>query len=244
LRRVGAQLGTRPTKAATGTRIEPGDGPAIRYRQVVIPSALDGVRVVRLAAFGSAATVIALAAHLMAGGAPVGPSGTALAVLVSTAAGWALTRPRRRGTRSELIGSLGAVQLVLHELFAATGSAHSAACGIPMPGSMVMPGSMAMPGSMEMPPGLASGGPGEAWMLLAHAVAVALTGGLLAHGDHLWDLLRCWLRALPGPIQDRRRIVIRSAPRRPAVGHRPVRRLLSLRAATAIVRRGPPLRFC
>jgi hypothetical protein len=188
---------------------------------------VDAVRAARLLGFATAATVIALGGHLLAGGVPAGPVATGCAVAVSGLAAAALTR-RGAVRRVEVVVVLGAVQLVLHEIFAASGGhgADPVGHGADPVGHV---------GHSGHPSGLA--------MSLAHAAAVLVTGGLLAHGDRLLQLIRGWLRRVPSPSA-LRPVPVRPDPWRPVTGRRPVRPLPSLLAAAPLVRRGPPARFC
>lgn len=180
----------------------------------------DGVRALRLAVFSIAATVLALGAHVLGGGEPPALLTTGAAVLLPAAAAVALSRRRRRLV--EIVVVLGAVQLLLHEIFAAGPSAG--------------PGHSGHVGHVGHSP--------HPWMPVTHVLAVLLTGLLLAHGERVLGLLLTWWRSVPTvwrahvvPVVVARRPVLPVAVRvRPAPP--------SLRACAPVVRRGPPGCFC
>jgi hypothetical protein len=185
----------------------------------------DGVRVVRLAAFAVAATVLALAAHVLAGGRPPALLPTLAAIVLPGGAALALSRRRRRLV--EITVTLGAVQLMLHEVFSA-GPADPAGTGSAGIGHL---------GHVGMTP--------NAWMPVTHAGAVLLTALLLAHGEHVLHLLQTWWHAVPAacravPVA----VVVRPRCRPVPVtgGPRPV--LISRWACAPVVRRGPPVPVC
>ena len=186
----------------------------------MIPSAGDGVRLIRLLAFPVTATVLGLAAHLTAGGSPPSAASTLLAGLVALVAGLGLSRRRRTAVTIAVV--LGAVQLVLHEIFLV-----SAGCDAVM--------AMGLPGAHPV---------SAPWMTLAHAAAVPPSAAALARGERLLELLAGWLRpvlrpaaalvAAP-PLPPRRaRVLVDRAPGLRA----------SLRAAAPLLRRGPPFEVC
>jgi hypothetical protein len=188
------------------------------------------MRLLRLAAFACVATVLSLASHLLAGGAPPTWWATLVACAIPAAAGAALVR-RRRG----LLGIgivLGAVQVILHEIF--TASAMPAA-GTGM-GNSMNAGSGVLDDAAAMHPG------GDAWMLLAHAAAVPVTAGILNHGDTVIVLLLAWLRPVPAilaPPLPLPRPALSAVPAHPILACP-----LALRACASVVRRGPPAPAC
>jgi len=198
----------------------------------------DGVRAVRLTAFAVAATCLALGSHVLAGGALPALVPTLLACLLPGAAGALLTR-RRRGPL-EILVVLGAVQLAMHEVFAAVAtSPASTGSGMAMPAD----GPMASMGSM--PVGSWGAGPGGGALVMpgAHLAATVATAALLTWGEHalhtLVQVLALVCRgcgwtvpvAVPRPVAVRR---LRPVPVEPS-GPR-----LGLVAAAGVIRRGPP----
>ncbi|HEX2804886.1 MAG TPA: hypothetical protein VHN80_01780 [Kineosporiaceae bacterium] len=174
-------------------------------------------RPLRLLVFASTGTVLALGSHLLAGGSPPGWRVTLLCCLVMLAAAVGLSR-RSRGV-VEIGVVLGAVQLVLHELFmAGAGHVHHAAAD--------------------------DAAADAAWMPLAHTGAVLVMALLLARGERLLDLLLDWLRQVPSPrvpvIQPARF----RAPARPTVAAAAVLLPAERLAVAPVVRRGPPARPC
>ena len=209
----------------------------------VIQLGAGTLRAARFTAFVVAATVLTLAAHLGAGGSPPGLAGTAAVAAVSGLSAAALSR-RPRGTLGN-ISVLAAAQLVQHELLGALG-------GPVVPSAMSMPpGTAGMPHGMPMDaatmpmddatwPGLA--------MTAGHAVAVLLTGALLAHGERLLDRLAARWRSMPRLLATLlrtavpRAVLIPGPPTLPAADDVPA--VVSRWACAPVVRRGPPLHVC
>jgi hypothetical protein len=181
---------------------------------VVTLSVVDeGVRALRLVAFATTATVLALGAHVLAGGAPPALLPTAVAIVVPAGAAVALARRRRRFVDISVV--LAAVQVVLHEVFVAAG------------------GGPALPAHVGH--GL------DPWMPVTHTLAVLVTAVLLTHGERMLHLLVTWWRAVPAvwralssPVLPIRRLTSPVAVR---IGPVPP----SLRACAPVVRRGPPV---
>lgn len=196
-----------------------------------VGATFGGGQLLRLAAFSSAATVLALGSHLVGGGAPPAWWATMLACGVPSvaAAGMVRRRPGRIG-----IGVvLGAVQLVLHEIFIA---------GAAMPGC---PGPATAGEHLDHDGALAVHGVVDGgWMVAAHAVAVLITALLLDHLDAVIVAMGEWLSPLRsilrGPSVPPWSVAfgVRLAP--PGTP----RRSLGLRACAAMLRRGPPARVC
>jgi hypothetical protein len=188
-----------------------------------------GVRAARLAAFSVTAMVLALGAHVLAGGPPPALLPTVAAVALPALAAGPLTR-RRRGLL-EIAVVLGAVQLALHEVFAAaaTGPLHAT-------------GHVHAMGHADAATGLT--GHSSLTMTGAHVVAVALTAALLTRGERLWHLLVTWWRVLPRLVRDAVGLLPVPAPAPMVPVVRPAGSFPSYRAAGCVVRRGPPPRVC
>ena len=157
--------------------------------------ASGSLRVLRVAVVAVAGTLLAVAAHVAAGGRLPSATAAAAASLIPAIGGLWLSR-QRRGWLS-IAAVLGGVQVLLHAwLMSATttstcviaGGGHTAPAaaamvrctGITMTGmSLAVPGRRADSGSL---PGwhLADGSPA---MLLAHAAAVVITALVLAAGE-------------------------------------------------------------
>ena len=175
----------------------------------------DGVRALRLGAFSATATVLALGAHVLAGGAPPAVLATVAAVALPAVAAVALSRRRRRFLEISVV--LGAVQVVLHELFSAApagGSGHAHLAHV--------------------------GHSSDPWMPVTHTLAVVATALLLAYGEQVLRLMAVWWRAVPAVL--RAAVVPAIVGRSPvlAVAARLRCGSLSLRACSSVVRRGPP----
>jgi len=193
-----------------------------------------GLRALRLAAFGLAATSLAVGAHLAGGGTPPAAAATALVGLLCAVAGGMLAR-RRRGLLDILV-VLAAVQVAAHEVLAA--AAAGAPGGVPMDGMTGM--------SVDGMPTDHASGP---LMLVAHAVAVSVTAILLARGERLvHDLTAALARAGARVARRLRRGGARCEPVVPARVRVPVllaRTGLSLVLVRHLVaRRGPPRQAC
>jgi hypothetical protein len=197
------------------------------------------LRGLRAASLGGVGFVLALVAHLAAGGAAPGPVALlVLAGLISLAA------VRLTGTRLSPVRvgvSLTAMQVVLHEAFMWLGA--PAACS--MSGVSAPPGGPMGHGGGPMPLGECASGMAQAMgqgstfaataMISAHVAAMAVMAALLAYGDQvLWFLAACvlpsqWLR-VGLPELPAARVASSGAPR-----------ILRLRYARGGVgRRGPP----
>jgi hypothetical protein len=189
----------------------------IRYGPFVTFSVVDGgMRALRLVAFSATATVLALGAHVLAGGEPPAALPTVAAVGLPAMAAIALSRRRRR--LLEISVALGAVQLVLHELFSAVPAGASGHAHV--------------------------GHSPEPWMPITHTLAVVITAVGLAYGDRALHLMRDWLRAVPSAWRAAGPAVLADLPfalPAPVVG-RPAP--LSLRGCAPVVRRGPPACWC
>lgn len=179
----------------------------------------EGVRALRLAAFATTATVLALGAHVLAGGAPPAVLPTAAAIAVPAGAAVALTRRQRRFLDLSVV--LAAVQVVLHEVFAAAPAAG--------------------PGFDHQ---VHVGHSQDPWMPATHTLAVLITALLLTRGERMLHLLATWWRAVPAvwralssPVAPIRRL---TTPVAVPVGPVPA----SLRACAPVVRRGPPICVC
>jgi hypothetical protein len=151
---------------------------------------------------GTAAMLLAVAAHVAGGGST--PSAATLALLavpVAWVAALVCRRPRR--TSLPTFAALAGTQVLLHEALMVLSGPSCATANTP---SMLgMPGSHAAVGALTCaaPHATAMAGMGAATMapggvmLAAHALATVLTAALLARGEHLlWslvDLLRVLL---------------------------------------------------
>ena len=136
---------------------------------------MTGLQRGRTVVFAVLATVLALLAHVAAGGAtPAAGSLLLVALLAGTAGSWLASR--RPGALRGALG-LALVELVAHTLFEAAAP---------------------MPAPMPAPMGVGHGAHPAA-MGLAHAVAVVVTGLLLTRGEQAVEaLLTRVLPALPG----------------------------------------------
>jgi hypothetical protein len=147
------------------------------------------VRLVRAGIVGGASLTLATAAHVLGGGAL--PGAGLLAVTGVGLALAAVSLTARRLRFEMLLAVLSVEQLLLHLLFHA--STTMAGCA-----TVTMPGHTMAPTSVCVDGGAATTG----WsMLVAHAVAVAATAGLLARGERwLWrvvDRIRRYAAARP-----------------------------------------------
>lgn len=169
--------------------------------------ASGSLRGLRVAVVAVAGTLLAAAAHAIAGG-PLPSAGTvAMASLIPALGGLWLSR-RRRGWFS-IAAVLGGVQVLLHAwLMSATATgaclvgggghvAHAAAAMVRCPAGPGMAGMSPTPTGLSVPLGPLTGrylSDGSLVMLLAHVVAVLLTAVVLAAGEHaVWQLMQ-WLR--------------------------------------------------
>jgi hypothetical protein len=197
------------------------------------------LRGLRAASLGAVGFVLALVAHLAAGGVAPGPVQLLfLAGLVSLAA-VLLTGTRLSPVRVGV--SLTAMQVVLHEVFTWLGA--PAAClmnGVSFPGGPMSHGGGPVP-LVECASGMAQLGMGQrstfaaTAMLGAHVAATALLAALLAYGDQALWFLAGWVRP-PQWLQV-------GLPELPTVRGTSsgVPRILRLRyACGGVGRRGPP----
>lgn len=170
------------------------------------------VRLTRAGILGGASLFLASAAHLLGGGALPGAG-----LLALTGVGLALSAvsltARRRGFGGLLV-ALAVQQVVLHLLFHAstTASTTGSACAtVLMPGHVMAPSSVCASGAAAT---------GASWtMVVAHTLAVVLTGWLLARGERwLWQLVervRACAPASAGTVR-RARPQVSPLPWRPA----------------------------
>lgn len=203
LRAPGASLAgmTRVGDAATASAV-PTSG-ALRW--------LRGVTV------GLVATGLALAGHVLGGGAapPAGP----LAVIALTALVGSVALSGQRWSGTALLGVLLGVQLSAHVVFA---------------------GATAVTAPMHHEPGPVTGH-GLGWtMLTGHLLAAVLTALLLRRGES-W----CWrvTDLLSRPVRAGRALALPGMPPRRAAGQRSTGRVAALRPcllAWVQPRRGPP----
>jgi hypothetical protein len=152
------------------------------------------LRGLRAACLGVVGLLLALVAHLAAGGVAPQPAVLLLlAGLLGVAAAW-LTRVRLSPLRIAM--SLAGMQAVLHEVFMRSGA--PAAClmtGVSTPAAAPMGHGQAMVGCAVS---MAHAGMGQPWvlgapaMLAAHVGATAVMAALLAYGEAvLWFLAEC-----------------------------------------------------
>lgn len=196
------------------------------------------LRVVRAASLGVVGFVLALVAHVSAGGAAPGPAALLLLAGLIGLATVLLTGVRLRPVHVAV--SLTAMQVILHETFMRLGApADCLISSVSAPGG-VHPGHGGIPG-IECATGIAHAGMGQhsvfaaTAMVCAHVAATAVMAVLLAYGERvLWFLAGClrsprWL-TVPLPAPPEVRIVSSRAPR-----------MLRVRYAYGGVgRRGPP----
>lgn len=183
----------------------------------------DAVRALRLAGFSLAATVLALGAHVLAGGSPPELLPTVAAVALPALA--AVVLSRRRRTLTELVVVLGAVQLALHMIFAASPAGHLA-------------------GGHHHAHAGAVVGAESGRMLLMHGLAVLLTAALLAYGEQALHLLQTWFRSVPVIVRLLSVPVLATRRYPTAPVDRPVHELPTRWASVSVRRRGPPLPAC
>jgi hypothetical protein len=194
-------------------------------------SPADGLtRLGRAAVLGSCCLLLALTAHVLAGGAV--PSVPALLVLTVPVACVCVlaTGDRAGGYRIGLV--LGATQVGLHEAFMATAQAHCAPAAM---GHAAHLGAAAHGSVAQCWTAMPMASPSPA-MVVGHLVAGMLTGLLLWHGERLLWAFLTWLavtlprgsvgRLLPGPARRAATAVRRTA-------H-------SVVPAGGVGRRGPP----
>lgn len=198
------------------------------------------LRGLRAASLGVVGFVLALVAHVAAGGAAPGPAALLILAALIGLAAVLLTGARLSPVR--VVVSLTAMQVVLHEAFmwlasptACSMTGMSAPAGGPM-------GHGGQP-ALECATGMAHAGMGQTSlfaatsMVLAHVASTAVMAALLAYGEQvLWFLARCvraprWFR-VGLPELPAVRVVSSGAPR-----------MLRVRfACGGVGRRGPPPR--
>ncbi len=175
------------------------------------------LRVLRGSAATLVATIIAGAAHTLAGGGA--PPAWLLAAVTIVAAPVAIALVGRRRSLPRLVAAVGAAQFLLHAAFAAVGTDAPAT----LHGHAHDLAALAVPAT-----------PAAAGMTLGHVLAAAVTVVLLATGERMLAAcvrgIRRLLR-LPGVPASV------TVPRRVALGRPRVRRILLL---TSVSRRGPP----
>lgn len=197
----------------------------------------SALRVARASAWACAAFGLSVGAHVVGGGQPPTPGGTAFLVVALLWVGLLLTH-RRLGTLP-LVATLATSQLLLHAVLTLT--EHSVACS---PGASP-PGAHAGHGvglsceasSASVMAALTHGGHSPLTMILGHLLAAIALGVILAKGeDAVWRIARLLLPHLPSapPLL---------APGRPALA--PSRGGESTPAVPVlggVGRRGPPVR--
>lgn len=207
------------------------------------------LRLTRSAVFAAVMVLLAVGAHVAAGGGTPGTAVPAAAVLVLTAAAHPVTR-RERGLPA-LLAATAVAQLALHVTFAlamlpgcpASGSGPGTAGALAMPGMAPASPSTVDPGGgwSDLVPG--SGRPA---MVVAHVLAAVLAAWWLRRGERLAARLVALLSGLALPL---RRVLTGTPPRaartvsppRPAV--RAADRACpgaAVRAGGPVSRRGPP----
>lgn len=212
------------------------------------------LRVLRVAIVTVAGTMLAVAAHAAAGGDLPEPGAVVSASVIPALAGLWLSG-RRRGWPS-IAAVLSAVQVVVHGWLMSAAAAeacsgggghvaHHAAAVVRCSSVPGMPGIL---GTHGMHGGSLRAGPVADWplaegsgaMVMAHAVAVALTALVLAAGERaVWQLVQ-WLR----PALRLLRVTVAVVSRRPAVPVLAAVPVLRLSPAdlSGPGRRGPPAR--
>ena len=150
------------------------------------------LRGARAASLGVGGFVLALVAHVAAGGATPGP--VVLFVLAGLTGLAAVLLTGVRLNPVQVVLFLAAVQVALHEAFMWLGSPTACmATGVGAPAGMDM--GRGTPPMLDCATGLAQAGMGRTWMLAgvamvtAHVVATAVMAALLAYGEKvLWFL--------------------------------------------------------
>jgi hypothetical protein len=198
-------------------------------------------RALRAVALGAVALALAVGAHVGAGG-RMPPLLALLTSVVVLGCLSAVATGRRIG-RPPLVVGLGATQLGLHLWFSATSLPGCGMAGTPLTGHVHAIASDCLTGVGAAPAGADAMSMATATtlasvlMLAAHALAVLVTGLLLAHGeDLLWRLAAELRHALP-------RFAGASTPVARRSGA-PVVTLASPRGRSAVgrvLRRGPPV---
>lgn len=190
-----------------------------------------GARVLRGAAGALVATLLAAASHGIAGGVITWASVVATVIFTLPLC---VALAGRVGSLWRLSVAVAASQFVYHWTFAGLGLTSGAATGAPMSS----PHAAHLAAIQSFAPDLASAGAADASMWFWHAVAAALTIGLLARGERAGNaLLRTLLRALPvavvrSPLPAPRPALQLAAPRFPLRDQ--------LFSSAAITHRGPP----
>ncbi|WP_214317148.1 MFS transporter [Nonomuraea sediminis] len=191
-------------------------------------------RLTRSAAFAAVCVGLGALAHVVGGGSSPGPAAVVVALLAAFALALAVSG-RERSTAAINVALVGA-QVVLHELFAITGSLEASSGLDGLRGALL--GRFSPGGISQVADGHAQGLSVGLGMWVAHLLATLVTGWWLARGEAaLWSLLRrlgrrlTLLRPLPR-IQPVRRAVpyfyLLAVPMRAPVEH-------------SVSRRGPPL---
>ena len=198
------------------------------------------LRAVRAASLGVGAFVLALVAHVAAGGATPRPAMLFLLAGLTGLAALLLTGVRLNPV--QVVLSLAIMQVALHEAFMWLGSPTACeATGIGAPAGMDM--GRGTPPMLDCATGLAQAGMGQTSMLAgvamvtAHVVATAVMAALLAYGEKVLWFLAGWVR----PRRWLRMVLPEILPVR--VGSSGAPRIMQVRCACGGVGlRGPPLR--
>jgi hypothetical protein len=178
------------------------------------------IRATRAALFAVVCVGVGAAMHDAADGCHVGLLGIVLGLLAVSVLAYAGLGRERHGLT--ITAGLGAAQLGLHYLFGVTCAIASGGHAVAAPAMTDMPGSMAVPMPVPMPMPTPGGLRSDATaMLLAHAIAVLVSGWWLRRGERdFFSLLRA-------------AAVLAAAP---------LRRLLDLAAALALTVPAPTAR--
>jgi hypothetical protein len=153
------------------------------------------LRLLRALLVTGAATSLAAAGHVLAGGAL--PEPQILAVVAALLLGPLIWLAHRQLSFPTLLGVLGTGQLILHEAFLVLSSpVPCPTAGAPMPhhgAGQVLDCSASVADALTVPTGAGADSPA---MLAAHLLALLATAWLLRGGEiALWQLL-AWLRPL------------------------------------------------
>jgi len=192
----------------------------------------------RAASLGVVGLVLALGAHVSAGGAAPGPMVLILLGGLIGLAAVLLTAVRLSPLRIGV--SLAVMQVLLHEAFGWLGAPIDCATAVGATGAMQM-GGQGGQSALASATGMASAGMGRGSvfgataMFGAHVAATALMAVLLAHGERLLWFLARWVRPAPWL-----RVRLPQLPATPAISAtaRPVVRVQL--ASGGVGRRGPP----
>jgi hypothetical protein len=157
------------------------------------------MRGARALVFGAASVLLAVSAHVIAGG--QSPSALTLGLIVVPVAWVAAVLTRRKRGALAIAATLGATQLVLHEalMVLADGGQCSAAAGAGAAGHLGMAGHhMVVACSPAAMAHLMQGSSPS--MLLAHVVATVATAWVLYRGERTaWALFALLCRLVPVP---------------------------------------------